>query len=126
MKEVMAIIRMNMVSRTKQALADAGVSSLTAAIAHGRGQGRVDFRILHGAEQGIEEAIVQLGQGPRLIPKRLLSIVVPDEKVKAVVDTVIRVNRTSQAGDGKIFVLPTFDSVRIRTGETSDTAINEM
>ena len=72
MKEVMAIIRMNKMNQTKQALADAGVASFTARKVMGRGKGKVDYLLMKGAEAGCEEAIVQLGPGPKLIPKRLL------------------------------------------------------
>jgi len=126
MKEVMAVVRMNMMNKTKQALADVGVSSLTAQLVHGRGRGQVDYRILRGAEHGFEEAISQLGVGPKLMPKRLLSIVVPDHKVRLVVDTLIAVNRTGSPGDGKIFVLPALDAIRVRTGESGDVALDEM
>ena len=82
MKEVLAVIRMNKMNETKQALADAGVSSFTARKVMGRGQGKVDYRLLRGAEDGHEEAINQLGPGPKLIPKRLVSVVVPDVTVQ--------------------------------------------
>jgi nitrogen regulatory protein PII 2 len=124
-KEVMAIIRMNMMNQTKKALAQAGISSFSATKVLGRGKGHVDFRLLKGAEAGHEEAIAQLGQGPKLIPKRLLTIVVPDDKVSTVVDTLIETNLTGMAGDGKIFVMPVLDAVRVRTGETGDVAVNE-
>ena len=81
MKEVMAIIRMNKMNQTKQALADAGVASFTARKVMGRGKGKVDYLLMKGAEAGCEEAIVQLGPGPKLIPKRLLNVVVPDDLV---------------------------------------------
>ena len=126
MKEVMAIIRMNKMNQTKQALADIGVYSMTANRVMGRGKGRVDFRIINGAEEGREEAIYQLGQGPKLFPKRLMIVVVPDEKVPVVVRTLIAINQTGQAGDGKIFVMPLIDVVRVRTGQTGDTAIAEL
>jgi len=61
MKEVMAIVRMNMMNKTKRALADAGISSMTARDALGRGRGVVDLTVLEGAEKGYEEAIAQLG-----------------------------------------------------------------
>jgi len=125
MKEVMAIIRMNKMNRTKQALVDVGVSSFTASMVHGRGKGQVDSKILQGAQQGCEEAIVQLSYGPILIPKRLINVVVPDSLVKTVVDTIIRTNQTGMPGDGKIFVLPISESLRVRTGETGDLALNE-
>ena len=68
MKEVMAVVRMNMINKTKKALIDVGVSSMTAMEALGRGKGLVDMTLLKGAEQGYEEAIAQLGQTGRLIP----------------------------------------------------------
>ena len=126
MKEIMAVIRMNMMNATKQALADAGISSFHARPAFGRGKGNVDFRILSGAAAGHEEAISQLGPQIRLIPKRMLSVMVPDDKVQTVVDTMIRVNRTNRPGDGKIFVIPCEDTIRIRTGECGDAALDEV
>jgi nitrogen regulatory protein PII 2 len=125
-KEVVAIIRMNMMNQTKHALADAGISSFTATgRVSGRGKGQVDFRILHGATEGYEEAISQLGKGPRLIPKRLLYVVVPDKLVKTVIDTIIQINQTGKPGDGKIFVLPVLDAIRVRTAETGDQVLDE-
>ena len=125
MKEVMAIIRMNMINSTKRALSDAGISSLTARDALGRGKGLVDLTLLKGAEQGYEEAISQLGQSQRLIPKRILFIVVTDKMVEKTVKTIIRVNKTGKSGDGKIFVMPISDSVRVRTGEKGDTTLDD-
>jgi len=118
MKEVMAIIRMNMINKTKRALAEAGITSFSATgRVMGRGKGNVDYRILHGAEEGYVEAIAQLGQGPRLVPKRLLSVVVSDSFVDRTVKAIIATNQTGQAGDGKIFVLPVLEAIRVRTAE---------
>ncbi len=126
MKEIMAVIRINMMNKTKEALSDAGISSFTATgRVLGRGKGNVDFRIVKGAESGAEEAIAQLGNGPKLVPKRLILVVVPDHLVKTVVDTLIAVNKTGNPGDGKIFVLPALDSGRIRTGEFGDAVLDE-
>ncbi len=125
MKEVMAVIRMNMISKTKIALADAGISSITARDCLGRGMGLVDLGLLKGAEKGYEEAISQLGQSQRLIPKRILFIVVPDNMVKKTVKTIITVNQTGKSGDGKIFVVPVLDSVRVRTGEMGNITIED-
>lgn len=125
MKEIMAIIRINKMNQTKQALADAGVASFSARKVVGRGRGKVDYLLLRGAEAGCEEAIVQLGPGPKLIPKRMLDIVVPDDLVPSVVRTIIAVNQTGHPGDGKVFVLPICDSVRVRTGERGDAALDE-
>ncbi len=125
MKEVMAVIRMNMISKTKIALANAGISSITARDCLGRGKGLVDLRLLKGAEKGYEEAISQLGQSQRLIPKRVLFIVVPDKMVEKTVKTIIKVNQTGKSGDGKIFVVPALDSVRVRTGEKGNITIDD-
>ncbi len=126
MKEIMAVIRINMMNKTKEALAEAGISSFTATgKVLGRGKGNVDFRILHGAEEGREEAISQLGQGPRLIPKRLITVVVPDKLTEKVVETLIKVNQTGKPGDGKIFVMPALEAYRVRTKESGDTILDE-
>jgi nitrogen regulatory protein PII 2 len=125
MKVILAIIRMNRMNETKAALVEAGVASMTARKVVGRGHGKVDYQLISAAAQGVEEAINQLSPGPRLIPKRLLSIIVPDDMVPIVVKLIITANQTGNPGDGKIFVLPVLDAVRIRTAETGDTAINE-
>jgi len=126
MKEIMAIVRINMMNKTKKALSDAGISSITARDALGRGKGLVDLKLLEGAEKGYEEAIAQLGQSNRLIPKRILFIVVPDKLVQKTVKTIMRVNRTGKSGDGKIFVMPVLDAVRVRTGESGDRVLDEV
>jgi len=125
MKEVMAIIRINKINETKRALADVGISSLTAREALGRGKGLVDMTLLKGAEQGYEEAIAQLGQSQRLIPKRIIFIVVNDSMVEKTVKTIIKVNQTGKSGDGKIFVTPISDSIRVRTGESGDITLDD-
>ncbi len=125
MKEVMAIIRMNMMNKTKKALSDAGISSMTAKDVLGRGKGLVDYQLLGGAEKGYEEAIAQLGQSQRLIPKRLLLIVVPEKLVPMTVSTIVKVNNTGKSGDGKIFVMPVNMSVSVRTGEGGDSVLDD-
>ncbi len=125
MKEIMAIVRINMMNQTKKALAEAGISSITARDALGRGKGLVDLTLLEGAEKGYEEAIAQLGQSQRLIPKRIFTVVVPDRLVDKTVQTIIQVNQTGKSGDGKIFVMPVLDAVRVRTGEAGDQVLDE-
>ncbi len=124
-KEVVAVIRMNRMNETKQALVEAGVASFTARKVVGRGKGKVDYLLLQGAQEGREEAICQLGPGPKLVPKRMLIVVVPDRLVPRVVGTIIDVNQTGNPGDGKIFVLPVREAVRLRTGERDDLAVDE-
>lgn len=126
MKEIIAIIRMNKVNVTKKALADAGVCGLHAMKVMGRGKMQVDFSMLDGI--GTREEIGGiladgLSTGTRLIPKRLLTILVRDEEVKKVVDTIIKVNKEGNRGDGKIFVAPVLDAARIRTGERGEDAV---
>ena len=125
MKEVMAIVRINMMNQTKKALAEAGISSVTARDALGRGKGLVDLTLLEGAERGYEEAVAQLGQSQRLVPKRIFFTVVPDRLVPKTVQTIIEVNRTGKSGDGKIFIMPLGDAVRVRTGEGGDQVLDE-
>jgi nitrogen regulatory protein PII 2 len=125
MKDVMAIIRQNMVNKTKRALSEAGISSFTATgNVLGRGKGLVDTKVLSAASDGSPEAIEQLSKGPRLYPKRLLTIVVPDGLVKTTVDAIIKTNQTGHPGDGKIFVLPITEAIRVRTGEDGETVLD--
>ena len=58
-----------------------------------------------------------------LIPKRMMNLVVPDEAVPKLIETIIRVNRTGKRGDGKIFVLPIEEAVRVRTNERGVAAL---
>ncbi|MFP4071369.1 MAG: P-II family nitrogen regulator [Desulfovibrionales bacterium] len=124
MKEIMAVIRMNMMNRTKDALTKAGISAFFASEAQGRGKGLINSALLKGAQKGYEEAAELLGEKGRLYPKRVVSVVVPDKDVKTVVDTIMKSNKTGKPGDGKIFVLPVADSVRVRTGERGDKSID--
>ncbi len=126
MKEIVAVIRMNKINQTKRALIAAGISSMHARDCMGRGKGLVDINLLKGAEQGYEEAISQLGNSQRLIPKRMVSVVVPDNLADKTVTVIIAANQTGKSGDGKIFVLPLLDAVRIRTGEAGDDALDEV
>lgn len=125
MKEVVAIVRMNMMNKTKRALADAGLGSITARDALGLGKGIVDLNLLEGAEHGYEEAIAQLGQSQRLIPKRALLMVVNDDAVEKAVKAIIKTNRTGKSGDGMIFVLPCAEAVRVRTGERGEDTLDD-
>ncbi|MBP7518182.1 MAG: P-II family nitrogen regulator [Desulfobulbus sp.] len=123
MKEVIAIVRMNMMNQTKKALTEAGVAAFFAHEANGRGVGFINTHILAGAEDGYEEAASLLGEKGKLYPKRVVTIVVEDDVVDSVVEAIISVNKTGKPGDGKIFVLPLKDAVRVRTGETGARSI---
>ena len=99
---------------------------MTAREALGRGKGLVDMQLLKGAEKGYEEAINQLGQTQRLIPKRALLMVTTDEMTETAIKTIIRMNQTGKSGDGMIFVLPCMDAIRVRTGESGDSILDEV
>lgn len=124
MKEIMAVIRMNMMNKTKAALTEAGISSFFAREAQGRGKGLINSALLKGASKGYEEAAELLGEKGRLYPKRVVSVVVPDNQVDKVIQTIMETNRTGKPGDGKIFVIPVIDSVRVRTGEKGNKSID--
>lgn len=123
MKEVIAVVRMNMMNRTKNALTEAGIDSYFAHEAQGRGLGFVNSDVLEGAEQGYEEAAALLGEQGKLYPKRMITVVVEDDQVDDVVSAIISTNKTGKPGDGKVFVIPVKDSIRVRTGETGSNSI---
>jgi len=122
MKEVMCIIRITSVNKTKEALCEAGFPSVTFRKVLGRGKKSLDQAIAQSfLEEGkkvpaaYDESISEKG---RLIPKRLITLIVSDENVKKVVDTIIETNSTGSPGDGKIFVLPIEESYRVRDGKS--------
>lgn len=124
MKEIMAIIRMNKLAPTKKALVEAGFDGLTATKAMGRGKLLKDLTILDKVQDENREMVLEsLLKGGRLIPKRLIILIVKDSEVQKAVDTIIAANKEGNIGDGKIFVLPLADVVRIRTGEKGEAAV---
>ena len=124
MKEVIAVVRINMMNQTKQALTDCGVDAFFAHEAHGRGKGFVNPQVLEGAEQGYEEAASLLGEKGKLYPKRMVTAVVEDSQVACVVETIVNTNQTGMPGDGKVFIVPISDAVRVRTGEVGVKSIS--
>lgn len=123
MKEVIAIVRMNKMNSTKKALTEIGANAFFAHEAQGRGKGFANPQVLTGAKEGYEEAAALLGEKGALYPKRMLTVVIKDDMVDDVVATLIETNQTGKPGDGKIFVLPVEDAVRVRTGEKGDKSI---
>ena len=127
MKEVMCIIRLNKVNKTKEALAEAGFPSITCRKVLGRGKKSIDKALIEAYMESGEVPQSAYGENlserGRLIPKRLITLVVKDEEVKTVVDAVIGVNSTGTPGDGKIFVLPIEEVFRVRDGQSGEDAI---
>ena len=121
MKEVMAVIRMGMINQTKEALLQKGFAALNCRKVLGRGKKKVNFTVV---DETVSPKVQEtLTEEHRLIPKRLLSIVINDSDVKTVVDTIISVNSKGKPGDGKIFVMPITDVVRVSNGETGGAAV---
>ena len=127
MKEIMCIIRLNKVNKTKEALAEAGFPSITCRKVLGRGKKSIDKALIEAYMEAGEVVPSAYGENlserGRLIPKRLITLVVKDDEVKNVVDTVISVNSTSTPGDGKIFVLPIEEVYRVRDGQAGEEVI---
>jgi nitrogen regulatory protein PII 2 len=125
MKLIMAIIRINKMNETKMALSAAGLPSMTATgKVFGRGKGLWDAKVLEGVKKDLPEALAHLNKEPRLRPQRVITIVVSDENVSKAVETIIEANQTPEAGDGKIFVIPAYESIRVRTGEVGDLTLD--
>jgi len=125
MKTIFAMIRIDKMNETKKAMSDAGLPSFTATgKVFGRGKGNWDAKVLEGAKNDQPEALALLSEQPRLRPQRLLTITVPDSKVKKAISTLIKANQTEKPGDGKIFVLPTEEAISIRTAQPGDIALD--
>lgn len=138
MKEIIAVIRMNKTGAMKRALVEAGVAGFTAVKVQGRGKlvddpgliaERKEKLLALAADEVVEreetESLVTgFLDGTRLFPRRLFTIMAHDEDVPRIVEAIMKANRTNyKVGDGKIFVLPVFDAVRVRTGETGEAAL---
>lgn len=122
MKLIMCIIRIAKLQETKQALSDANLPSFTAMAVMGRGKGHHD---LEKAEDVDPEYLELMHQGdPRLKAKRMITLVVADDKKDLAVETIMKVNQTGKSGDGKIFVINATESVRVRTGESGDETLD--
>jgi nitrogen regulatory protein P-II 1 len=112
MKKIMAVIRPNKLQVVKEALDDIGVPSMTVTDVKGRGKQRGVIEIYRDREYCID-----------LLPKLELNIVAADDEVDKIVDTIAKAAHTGEIGDGKIFVMPVEEVVRIRTGERGHDAI---
>ena len=123
MKEIIAFIRTSKMNVTKKILDELNVSSVTAMAVQGRGNQRGLNPVLAGIEIS-KDAIVRGNiTGMKFVPKRMLVIVAKDEEVNVIVDALVKVNKTGFIGDGKIFVCPTDNAMRIRTKESGDAAL---
>lgn len=140
MKEICAVIRRDKLLATKEALADLGYPSVSIQSVDGRGRQRGDIACsLAGMDEDgrtTNSLHVKLKSTPSsyalehtlpkvalFVPKRMLTLVVPDEVVGGLVAAIIAVNQTGEPGDGRVFVCPIEEAVRVRTDERDAAAI---
>ena len=112
MKLVMAIIKPFKLDAVREALTELGVQGLTVSEVKGFGRQKGQTEIYRGAEYQIE-----------FVPKIRVDIVIDDDDVERVLETIREVANTDKIGDGKIFVLEVSEAMRIRTGETGPNAL---
>ena len=121
MKEITAIIRMDMVNKTKEALLILGFPAMSACKVMGRGRKKIDYDLLQDVfseKDGLTPIIAeQLSEIHRLMPKRMITLVTVDEDVVTVINAIIEINKNGNPGNGKIFVTRVDEVIRIRTGE---------
>lgn len=137
MKEITAVIRRDKLPETKKILDELGYPSLTIQSVEGRGKQKGAMCAEMDSEMPDSFCTaVKLKPTPSAyalehtlpkvalyVPKRMLTIVVPDDLVSKIVKSIIKVNRTGKNGDGKIFVSPLESATRVRTGEKDGEAI---
>jgi nitrogen regulatory protein P-II 1 len=113
MNKVEAIVRPERLEVVKEALADSGF---------------VGLNIVNVTGRGVQKGIVHAGRGGEeyrvdMLPKSKIELVVTDADTEKVVQIIVTASRTGAIGDGKIFIMPVSDAIRVRTGERGDAAI---
>ncbi len=113
MQKIEAIIRPEKLDDVKNALAEAGFTGMN---------------IVHVTGRGVQRGIVHMGRGGEsytvdMLPKVKVEVVVSDTAAERVVKLICAAAQTGNIGDGKIFLLPVSDAIRVRTGERGDAAI---
>jgi nitrogen regulatory protein P-II 1 len=112
MKKIEAIVRHFKLEDVKNALSELGVAGMTITEVRGFGRQKGHTETYRGTEYAVD-----------FVPKVKIEIAVAEEKVQAVIDTIIKASQTGQIGDGKIFVSELTETIRIRTGETGNGAL---
>ena len=112
MKKIEAIIKPLKLDEVKEALTEVGIHGMTVAEVRGFGRQKWHTEVYRGAEYVVD-----------FLPKVKIEIVVADEMVGKVIETIQKAAHTGKIGDGKIFVLPVEEAVRIRTGEKGEEAL---
>ncbi len=112
MKLIIAIIKPFKLEEVKTALSEVGVEGMTVTEVKGFGRQKGHTEIYRGSEYTVD-----------FLPKVKLEIVVPNDVVAKVIDAISKSAKTGKIGDGKIFVLPVEEAIRIRTDEHGDSAV---
>ncbi len=112
MKKIEAIIKPFKLDEVREALSEVGIAGLTVSEVKGFGRQKGHTELYRGAEYVVD-----------FLPKIKIEIVVKEETVDQAIEAIVKAARTGKIGDGKIFVMPVEQIVRIRTGETNEAAI---
>ncbi|MFM6961480.1 MAG: P-II family nitrogen regulator [Polynucleobacter victoriensis] len=112
MKQITAIIKPFKLDEVREGLAEVGVTGLTVTEVKGFGRQKGHTELYRGAEYVVD-----------FLPKIKVEVVVADDRVDTVIDAIVKAAHTGKIGDGKIFVTAVEQVIRIRTGETNESAI---
>ena len=112
MKKIEAYIKPFKLDEVRDALTELGLAGMSVGEVMGFGRQRGHTEVYRGSEYQVD-----------FLPKTKIEIVVPDEEVDRAIEAILSAARTGQVGDGKIFVVPVEQAIRIRTGETDESAI---
>ncbi|MDZ4401977.1 P-II family nitrogen regulator [Prosthecobacter sp.] len=112
MKKVEAIIKPFKLEDVKEALSEVGVEGMTVVEVKGFGRQKGHTEIYRGSEYTVD-----------FLPKVKIEVVVDDSRADTVVDAIVKAANTGKIGDGKVFVSPVLDAIRIRTGERGSDAV---
>ena len=112
MKQITAVIKPFKLDEVREALAEVGASGLTVTEVKGFGRQKGHTELYRGAEYVVD-----------FLPKVKVEVVVKDSEVEACIDAIVKAAKTGKIGDGKIFVTSVEQVIRIRTGETDESAV---
>lgn len=112
MKKIEAIIKPFKMEDVKEALSEVGVEGMTVTEVKGFGRQKGHTEIYRGSEYTVD-----------FLPKVKFEVVIADDRVQKAVDAIVAAAKTGKIGDGKVFVLPVEEAIRIRTEERGDIAI---
>ena len=112
MKKIEAIIKPFKLDDVREALTEIGITGMTVSEVKGFGRQKGHTEIYRGAEYAVD-----------FLPKIKMELVLRDDQVDQAVDVIIETARSGKIGDGKIFIFPVEEAIRIRTGERSDSAV---